>query len=440
MKTQLQLLSEDERTQVHERSLKLLVTTGVRVLSGRGRRILKTTEAEVNDDSHIVRFPRTLIEESLKLAPRKFRLGSRRPGWDLEMNIGKCYLLADGGALSVLDRKTGNLRSGTCDDWLTTTHLIDAMDEIGVYWNMIQGEYSDNSPGDYVSYWRNLLNNCSKHIQDSTDTIQKSKLLLEILQIAFGNSETIRQTHPFSHLLCPMSPLVIEEPYTDAYLETVGYDIPVAIRPMPLMGATGPASLISTLLIANSEMPAMLCLVQAAAPGTPVIYGPIPQTVEPHTWRYTGGAVENAIFGAAVTEMGRYYGLPVEVSTGGTDQYFPGVQAVYERATNWTLPTLAWPDILVGPRLLGGSTILCIEQMVTDVEIFRRCACMHEGINAGPEKWLENSIGDTGPGGNFLNQKSTLKAIREGGWYLSQLGFHNTYEINMESRRNAGCY
>ena len=194
------------------------------------------------------------------------------------------------------------------------------------------------------------------------------------------------------------------------------------------MGATGPASVTSTLLIANSEMLAMLCLVQAAAPGTPVIYGPIPQAIEPRTWRYTGGAVENALFGSAVTEMGRYYGLPVEVSAGGTDQYSPGAQASYERAINWTLPTLAWPDILVGPGLLGGSTILCVEQMVIDVEIFRRCARLHDGINAGAEKWFENSIGDTGPGGNFLNQKSTLKAIREGGWYLSEIGFHNTYE------------
>lgn len=120
--------------------------------------------------------------------------------------------------------------------------------------------------------------------------------------------------------------------------------------------------------------------------------------------------------------------LPLEASTGGTDQYAPGAQAAYERATNWTLPTLAWPDILVGPGLLGGSTILCVEQMIMDVEIFRRCVRQHNGINTGSEKWLENSIGEVGPGGNFLKQKTTLKAVREGSWYLSKIGFHNTFE------------
>ncbi len=297
------------------------------------------------------------------------------------MNDGECSLLADGGAVSVLDWETGEIRPGTFDDWLAATHMIDAIDEIGVYWNMVEGGFGGTSLGEFVAYWRNLLKNCSKHIQDSTDSVAKSELLLEILQITFGTREAICRTHPFSYLLCPMSPLVIDEAYTDAYLAAVGYNIPVAIMPMPLMGSTGPASIISTLMTANSEVLAMLCLVQAAAPGTPVIYAPIPQTIEPHTWRYTGGAVENSLFGAATVEMGRFYGLPVEGSTGGTDQFYPGAQASYERAINWALPAVAWPDILVGPGLLGGSTILCLEQMVMDVEIFRRCSILHEGIS-----------------------------------------------------------
>jgi trimethylamine--corrinoid protein Co-methyltransferase len=428
MRTQIQVLSEVERVQIHERSLKLLATTGMRVLSGRARKILKDAGAEVDKESQLVRFPRTLIEQSLDQAPKKFKLGGRRPGWDIEMNTGECTLLADGGAVSVLDWESGEIRPGNFDDWLAATHLIDALDEIGVYWNMVEGGFSGNSLGDFVSYWRNVLKNCSKHIQDSTDSLKKSKLLLEIMQIAFGSKETIRQTHPFSYLLCPMSPLVIDEAYTDAYLETIGYDIPAAVMPMPLMGTTGPASMVSTMLTANSEALAMLCLVQAATPGTPIIYAPIPQTIEPHTWRYTGGAVENSLFGAAVAEMGRHYSLPVEGSTGGTDQYYPGAQASYERAINWALPTVAWPDILVGPGLLGGSTILCLEQMVMDVEIFRRLARLHEGINTESDKWLEDTIAETGPGGNFLTQKSTLKAVREGIWYFSEMGFHGTYE------------
>jgi trimethylamine--corrinoid protein Co-methyltransferase len=428
MRTQGEVLSTDECAEVHERSLKLLADTGVRVASGPARRLLKRSGAQVDEAAQRARFPRALIEDSLKVAVRNFTLGARRADWNLEMNAGECSLLADGGAVSVLDWESGEIRPGTFQDWLDATHLIDALDEIGIYWNMVEGGVEGDSLRAFVSYWRNVLKNCSKHLQDSTDSPAKSKLLLEILGIVMGGEEAVRLQHPFSFVLCPMSPLVIDERYTDAYLAVAGWDIPVAIMPMPLMGATGPASMISTMLLANAEFLAMLCLVQAACPGTPTIYATMPQSIEPHTWRYTGGAVENSLFGAATTAMGRHYGFPVEAGTGGTDQYYPGAQAGYERAINWALPTLSWPDILVGPGLLGGSTILCLEQMLMDVEIFRRCARLHEGINASADRWLEAAVTDAGPGGSYLNQKSTLSSLRDGKFYLSNMGFHDTYE------------
>ena len=147
--------------------------------------------------------------------------------------------------------------------------------------------------------------------------------MLEVLQIVFGGREEVRRLHPVSFLLCPLSPLAIEAAYTDAYLETVGWDLPVAIMPMPMMGSTAPASLISTLVLANCEVLAMLCLVQAAAPGTPVIYAPAPSVMDPHSGRYSSGEIEHALLGAAVTEMARYYGLPSETSTGGTGHHSP---------------------------------------------------------------------------------------------------------------------
>jgi len=428
MRAQIQLLSREEIEKLHERSLKLLAEPGLRVLSGQARKILAEAGAQVDETAKMVRFPAALVEQSLKLAPREFKLGGRRPGWDLDMNIGECSLLADGGAVSVLDWESGEIRPGQFDDWLNATRLIDALDDIGVYWNVVEGGFAADSLSDYVSYYRNVFKNCSKHMQDSADTPQKAKLLLEMLEMVFGGKEAVRQKHPFSYLLCPTSPLVIDEIYTDAYLATLGWDLPVAIMPMPLMGATGPASIISTLLLANTEFLAMLCLVQAAAAGTPTIYAPVPQSVEPHTWRYTGGAVENSLFGEATTEVGRFYGLPVESATGGTDNYYPGAQTGYERAINWTLPTVAWPDILVGPGLLGGSTILCLEQMVMDAEIFRRCSRLAEGIRTTDDRWLDDAIRQAGPGGNFLTHKSTIKSLRDGRFYLSEMGFHDTYE------------
>ena len=428
MNTAVRVLSENDCAQVHERSLRLLQNTGVQVLSERARTILARVGAQVERAGDRVRFPRGLIESALQVAPTQFALGARRPDMSLPMNAGQCWLCADGGAVSVFDTGTLDLRPGTFDDWLAATRLIDALEDISIYWNMIEGAFSE-SPSGFVDYWMQLLRNCSKHIQDSVESEPKAHLLLEILGIGFGGRQSVRERRPFSYLLCPMSPLVIDRQYTEAYLETVEWRLPVAIMPMPLMGGTAPASLISTVLVANADFLATLCLVQAASPGSPVIYAAVPSAVEPHTWKYLGGGVENSLLSAAAAEMGRYYGLPVEIGAGGTDHCAPGSQASYERGVNWVMPTLAWPDILVGSGLLGGSTILSLEQLMIDVELFRRCRHLRSGVSTADEYWLEDLVKAQGPGGSFIGQKSTVGAIREGRFYLSKVGFHDTFEM-----------
>jgi trimethylamine--corrinoid protein Co-methyltransferase len=437
MRTLLQVLSGEEQAQVHERTLRILAKTGVRVDTAQGRQALREAGAEVAESTGIVRFPRALVEESLRLAPKEFVLGARRPGWDLPMNAGECTLLIDGEAMFVLDRQTGERRPGTFADWLEATRLIDAVDEVGVYWQMLEAgdsgddmEHPEPARGiaSFVAYLCHLFRNFTKHIQDSIPSPEYAPWLLEVLQAVFGHRETIRRQHPLSFLLCPQSPLIIEGPHTDAYLALLGWDIPVAAMPMPLMGATAPGSLIATAVSGNCEVLAMLCLIQAAAPGTPFIYAPALAVMDPRSGRYGGGAIEQGLLGAATTEMARFYNLPVETSGIGTDHHVPGIQAGYERALTGLLPVLSWPDILVGPGLLGGSMNLCLEQLLIDVEVFRMCRQARRGIVASEDTWLEGELARIGPGGNFMAEHSTVAGLRRGEWYVSHVGVHDTFE------------
>lgn len=428
METDLRVLSDNEIEQVHERTLSLLATTGVRVDTERGRKILKKAGADVDPNTCIVRFPRSLVEECLRLAPGDFSLGGRRPGWNFKVNNNECTLLADGAAVHVMDGLTGERHPATFEDWLKATRLIDALDEVGVYWSMVEPTFFQKSTADFVRYWRETITNFSKHIQDCTHTVEETRWMLEVLETVFGCKEEIRALKPLSFLLTPVSPLVIEADHTDAYLETIEWGIPAAIMPMPMMGGTAPASLISTLLLANCETLAMLCLVQAAAPGTPTIYAADPSIMDPITGRFTGSEVEHGLLGAAVTEIARYYELPVEASAGSSGHYMPGIRSSYERALNWAISSLSWPDLLVGPGQLGGSMILSLEQLMIDVEIFRRCDRISDGIDTSVEEWLEVDLAAVGHGGNFLGRRSTRNALRNGEVYVSDFDTRDTYE------------
>lgn len=426
METYLRVLSDADRDQVHEKTIKILAETGVRVESDLGRDYLKKAGAGVDENTKIVRIPRKLLEESLQAAPKKFSLGARRPGWDLGMNEGNCSLLIDGSGIEVIDHRTREKRPSISSDWFDATRVIDAIDEFGVYWGMVdQRDVGDSLP-ETIKHWIQIFNNFSKHVQDASSTSSESDWLLEILQTVFGDKETIKKTNPYSFLVCPQSPLIIEGEHTDAYLATKGYQIPIAVMPMPLMGGTGPGNMISMTILGNCEVLAMLCLVQAADPGTPFIYAPALAVMNPRTGMYSAGAIENALLSSAATEMGRYYGLPVLGEGGGTDTYVPGIQAGYERAMSSVIGTLSWPDLLVGPGLLGGSMILSLEQLVIDVEMFRMSRQAHRGIPTHDEAWLEEVIQKVGPGGNFLGEKSTIKNMRSGEWLIPRLGVHGT--------------
>jgi len=428
MKTSVQVLSQDERHRVHEESLNILEKTGVRIETPLGRRILRDAGAQVDDINKIVKFPRALVESSLELVTRDFFLGSRRPIPDLTMNGGGSTLCLDGGGTMVLDSSTGQRRPATYDDWEKITRLADALDEIGVYWCQVVPSDRGKTLGDTVDYMCRVFRGFSKHIQDSPKADEEVPWFTEILQTVFGSKNDIKKNHPVSCLLCPQSPLSIDNKYTEAYLALKGWKIPAAIMPMPLMGCSAPGSMISTIIQGNCEVLSMLCLLQANEPGVPVIYAPALAVMNPRTASPSYAAVGFSIMDMAATEMANYYGLPSESSPGGSDAHILDFQNAYESAA-LAIPTmLSWPDIVVGPGMLDGSMVSSLEKMLIDVEIFRLAKYVHRGLDTREERWLTDVISKVGPGGDYLCEKSTLAALRSDEWYISDLGFHEDFE------------
>jgi trimethylamine--corrinoid protein Co-methyltransferase len=169
MQTLVQVLSAEECNRIHEETLQLLQATGVRVDTRQGRDFLEQAGAIVDHDSHIVRFPVSLVEDSLKHAPKEFTLGGRRPEFALAMNTGQCGVVMDGAAIYTYDANNGARRAVCLDDWYLATRLGDCLDEIAVYWSAIEGCWG-HAPGDIVNYWTTIFSNFSKHVQEATAT------------------------------------------------------------------------------------------------------------------------------------------------------------------------------------------------------------------------------------------------------------------------------
>jgi len=428
MKTTLQVLSENERHRIHEESLRILEKTGVRVETDQGRQMLKEVGALVDENHKTVKFSKHLIETSLELITKEFTLGARRPGSDLVMNRGESTLCLDGDGTMVLDSETGERRRANYADWKRITRLADALDEIGMYWLQVEPHDMSHTIGDKVDYMCRIFKNFSKHVQDATASAEEAPWYTEILQTIFGTKAEIRKNHPVSYLLCPQSPLMIDRVYTEAYLALKGLNIPAAIMPMPMMGATAPGNMISTIVQANCEVLAMICLLQANEPGVPIIYSPALAVMNPRTATLSYASMEFSIMDAAVTEMARYYGLPAESSPGGSDAHVLNYQNAHENGLLEMPTILSWPDIIVGAGMLDGSMVSSLEKILIDVESFRLAKHAHRGVNTSEDHWLTDVISKVGPGGNYLCEPSTASAVRSEDWYISDFGSHETYD------------
>ena len=428
VETRIQDLSEAELGEVHERTLAVLERVGMRCDSAAGRRVLAEAGARVDEETRMVRFPAELVERSLAAAPRWFSLGGRRSGWSHPLNEGAVTLLVDGGATATYDYTTRSLRSPTHGDWLAATRIHDALDDVGVYWCATEYPPDYDRPAGFVRYFSDVFATFGKHVQDSFGTPELAPWLKEILDVVFGGRERVRDLRPFSFLITPASPLTIERDFTDSWLALRDYGLPVAVMPMPLQGATAPGSRLATLLTANCETVGTLCLVQAAAPGTPVIYAPMIATMDPRTGLYAAGAVEEGVLSVAGTEMARHYGLPVEAAGFCTRTFAPDMQTAWEKASGALLATLSRPDILVGPGMLGGATILSLEQIVLDVEVSRLARQASAGVPVRDDLWLDDVLESVGPGGSFLGQRSTRANARSGEWRLGDLGVYGSSE------------
>jgi trimethylamine--corrinoid protein Co-methyltransferase len=92
------------------------------------------------------------------------------------------------------------------------------------------------------------------------------------------------------------------------------------------------------------------------------------------------------------------------------------------------LVALSDPDILVGPGLLGGATILSLEQIIFDVEVSRIARRALEGVPVSDEGWLDDAADRVGPCGSFLGEQSTRRGAHNGEWRLSDFGVSGSWD------------
>jgi trimethylamine--corrinoid protein Co-methyltransferase len=426
-----QVLTREEMDRVHFRSLQILAESGVRIYCDRALKLLENRGAQVNWEQKVARIPSELVAEALHIAPHQFTLGARNSAFDYPMPSTGTRFCLDGTAAFATDFETGERRYGSRQDNISAFRILQKMDTAIMAWPPTCISESPASTRPLHEFFT-MMEYSSRHGQHELHTVDQVPYLVDGLKAVLGSEENIRQGKQYSVIYCPVAPLSHDGPMLEAYLELGSLDVPVMVMPMPVAGTTGPASLFSTICLANAEFLSTLVVFELDHPGRPLIFSSATGTVDFRSGGFLGGTPEMALQSAALVQMGAYYDLPRTAAGCTSDAHQPGPEAVLEKIITTLPPILAGADIVVGLGEIEGDQNLVLEQIVVDNEIAHQCLRLAKGVDSQDAKDLYTEVVNVGPGGHFLASKNTRLAPRTGEFHISDLLPRHTHDSWVE--------
>jgi trimethylamine--corrinoid protein Co-methyltransferase len=159
--------------------------------------------------------------------------------------------------------------------------------------------------------------------------------------------------------------------------------VPVGFVTMPMGGSTTPITMAGSLVVAVAEALSSVCVIQAAVPGAPVFICFIPSIMDLKSGDFTGGAPEDTLMGAAVGDIGAFYGLPTQAGINSSGAKRPGWQSALDDVTTTFLSIACGVDMLAGVGMISGGRIFSYEELALGVEVAARARRVAAGIDLG---------------------------------------------------------
>ena len=427
MNTILRVLSEEELSQIHKESVRILEEVGVRVPSEKALSLLEKEGAEVLWDEKIVKFPQALIEKTLKQSPKSFTLGARcedhnvlLPGLSSSINL-------DGMGTRVIDFNTGERRGSLLSDIENAARVFERMKAGTVLWPPLVAHDVPQGAAGFLGAATCYINS-GKHIQDEVKKVSEVYYVKETVKAILGGEEKLKERMLYSATYCTVAPLSHDLEMLEATMALTKMNSPILMYPMPASGSTGPAGLFNNVAVANAEVLSCVAIFQTVTPNTPLIYGAAVGSIDRSTGRFLEGAPETALQLTCMNQMGKYYGFPTIVAGCLTDAADMGFQAALEKLMN-TLPlVLTGCDVVQGAGFLESSMTMTLEQILMDGEILELSNRFAKGVTNFKDEDMFEEIKKVGPGGHFLKQKSTRELFRSDEYYTPKLMNRDTYD------------
>ncbi len=406
------VLSTDQIERIHGASMRILAETGVVIPHEETLSRLADAGAKVDMESQRVRIPEELVMKSVASAGKKFTLYGRDTTKTALFGQGSRNFNSIAGEASWVDEIGGPRRFATLEDVATAARFCDALDMINIPGAMAD-PHELPPEGRCVAVMAEMIRNTTKPITFWFHDRASAKYVIEML-IALRGDEKRAAEQPLCYpFFEPISPLRFPHDGIDLLYETARLNLPVPIGPMAQMGLSAPATVAGTIAQESAEILAGVVITQIVLPGMPVVYGGICHAFDMSTTQMIFCGPEQAIFGVAMTQMGKHYGLPVYINVGLTDSKRPDAQAGLEAGVTLAAGAAAGADIFGHMGICGVDQATSLDVLTLQNEIIAYVQSTMRDLDVSDEAIGLDVIDEAGPGGSFIDKMHTAEHFRQ---------------------------
>lgn len=408
------VLSVNQCKQIHLASLDVLSRTGIRVYEDKALELLKANGAEVSDEN-LVRFPASLVEWALRIAPPYVTLWNRDGQPSMRLQERNVYFGTGSDCPFILDSFSGERRSFLKEDVAQGIRICDYLPNLDFVLSIGLISDVDVSVSD-LHQFDTMIRNTRKPVVFTAHHVRNCKAIVELAETVAGGQAELRRKPQVVLFTETISPLKYGEETTQKLLYMAEKHLPVVLNSGPMMGASGPQTHAGVLAMANAEVLAGIVMTQLKSNGAPIIYALGIHPLDMRTTVLPYGAPELHLNMAATADLARYYNLPVWGYAGCSDAKTVDQQAAIEASGSILMAMLAGNQLVHDVGYLESGMVGSFEMLVLSDTIIEMGRNLLKPIEINPETLALEVIEKVGPGGNYLGEKHTRQYYREV-WY-----------------------
>ena len=401
-----------ELEKIHQASLDILECVGVWVDSDDVLNILEGSQAGVDREKKIVKFPAAMVQARMRNAPGSW---DRAPGSPVGYSVS-----ADCGAYNVWDYATGCPRPTSVRDYVDAPRLVQSLEYIDAAGNLVYSADVPAAVGDMIAYrhmWTHTQKKGGGGLGRSPSCChallpRSFDYLCQMLEVKIGK-EKMHTDPEFSFFMGSASPLRFGGDVLTMALHTVERGQVVGIGGNCNCGVQSPITAASNIAIDHAERLAGLCIVTSIDPDAKFYFCNHTYFLDMRSADIASGSPEQTLQALLGKKVLEHCGFQLVVNHPVMDvgAHAPDGQAAAEKMMYALLTALG------GASGIGGAGQLkedfCYEQLVIDNEIAGYVKHLIKGADITDETIALTTIRERGIGAHFLDCETTLLHLRE---------------------------